>query len=124
MTEPNDFDPTETELPGVVPPPPAAGLVEKAAHRTIAALTGLTEQHAVMCQALLVNARQLDRATNSGRAKDYGVAELLSQLRETYKVLAPDTAEGGGERDGFDLLAADLRCSAGLCDHTKPCVSV
>lgn len=116
MTEPTDFDPDDELLPGLGEPDRAAGLmglVERAARRTIAGLEDrLDESHAVMCEALLTAARQLDRAATSSKAKDYGVANLLAQLRETYVVLRGDSPEGGEGSDPFDELAGDLRAAA------------
>jgi hypothetical protein len=110
VTEPHDYDQLEALLPGLEPPSAAAGRNERAAHRTIVALktAGLVdEQHAVMLEALLTAARQLDRASTSTRSKDYGVANLLAQLRETYQVLAPPPAEGG-EQSAWDQFLNDL----------------
>jgi hypothetical protein len=115
MTQPRDYDQAEALLPGVGAPPALAGANERAAHRTIAALRAdqlVGEQHAVMLEALLTAARQLDRASTSTKAKDYGVANLLAQLRETYLVLAPPTGEGG-ERSAWDEFLDDLANRSG-----------
>jgi hypothetical protein len=106
MTEPHDFDQDEAQLPGIAEPDRLQGDNEAAARRTIRALSSaqlVNEQHAVMCEALLTAARQLDRAASSSRSKDYGVANLLAQLRETYVVLVPDVVEGG-DRDPFEAV--------------------
>lgn len=118
MTEPTDFDQAEAQLPGVDLPGVGEpterllqGLNEEAARRTIRALQSgglLFESHAVMCEALLTAARQLDRAATSQRAKDYGVANLLAQLRETYLVLVSDVDKEGGERDPYDQFLDEL----------------
>lgn len=121
MTEPSptDFDPLDAALPGLEPSPAGAGTVERAARQTIAALNAdrlLDNRHAVMTEALVVTARQLDRAVNSSKAKDYGVAELVSQLRETYKVLVPDQVEGGGGDAWSELVAEFQRSGAQIRD--------
>jgi hypothetical protein len=107
----------ETPLPGMEADPVRAdGPVTAAARRTIAALGPvLDESHAVMCAALVTTAQQLDRAAASSRAKDYGVANLVAQLRETWHALIPDAVDGGGD-DAWDDLAADLRRAAALRD--------
>jgi hypothetical protein len=110
MTEPADFDQLEHPLPGLEPGRPGEGRNEAAARRTIGAFhaAGLVdEQHAVMCEALLTCSRQLDRASSSAKAKDYGVAALIAQLRETYQVLAPEPVEGG-ERSAWDEFLDEL----------------
>lgn len=110
-TDPRDDQP----LPGLEPDQPADGAVLKAARRTLRALEDadqLTEQHAVMAAALVTVARQLDRAANSGRAKEYAVANLVAQLRDTWTALVPETQEGGS--DAFDQLATDLRNAAAI----------
>jgi hypothetical protein len=117
VTEPTDFDQADATLPGLDPAPRgnvSAGN-EAAARRTLAALSrgGLYgEQQAVIGEALLTCARQLDRAASSPRAKDYGVAALLAQLDDLYERLTPDDMTGGGSGDAFDQLAADLRAAA------------
>lgn len=116
MTEPNDFDQVDAQLPGLEPGPPGQGKNEEAARRTIKALkvSGLlAESHSVMCEALLTAARQLDRASSSARAKDYGVANLLAQLRETYLVLVSDVDKEGGERSAWDDFLDDLANGVG-----------
>lgn len=110
-------DVAQAPLPGLEAPTPGEGPVTAAARRTIAALEAaslLDEYHAVMCAALLTTAQQLDRAARSSRAKDYGVANLVAQLRETWSALAPETTEGGN--DAWDLLADDLRRAAAIRD--------
>jgi hypothetical protein len=113
-TTPDDFDPDDSALP--IPGMEARvgeGGNEKAARRTIAALVAdqeVGEKQSVMCEALLTAARQLDRASSNTRAKDYGVAELIGQLREVYKVLAPDREEGG-EPDAWTQFLDDLAAS-------------
>lgn len=117
MSEPTDFDQVDATLPGLEPE--SRGLVspgnEAAARRTLAALSrgGLYgEQQAVIGEALLTCARQLDRAASSTRSKDYGVAALLAQLDDLYERLTPDDMTGGGSGDAFDQLAAELRAAA------------
>lgn len=108
-------DHDDQPLPGLEPDQPADGAVLKAARRTLRALEDadqLTEQHAVMAAALVTVARQLDRAANSGRAKEYAVANLVAQLRDTWTALVPETQEGGS--DAFDQLATDLRNAAAI----------
>lgn len=108
-----DDDGVLLELPGLEDQA-GDGAVLRAARQSLRALeqSGLyTETGAVMGQALLTCARQLDRATAAGTSKDYGVAQLVAQLRETWSVLVPIAGE---ERagDGFALLAAELREAA------------
>lgn len=115
MTDPTDFDQGDAALPGLEPARPGAGSNEIAARRTIAALAGdqlVGPVHAVMCEALLTACRQLDRASTSGRSKDYGVAELIGQIREVYKVLAPEVEEGG-ETDAWQQFLDDLANGSG-----------
>lgn len=115
MTEPDAVN--DLPLPGLESPMPGEGPVTAAARRTIAALESaslLDEHHAVMCAALLTTAQQLDRAARSSRAKDYGVANLVAQLRETWTALAPITPEG--RNDAWDTLADDLRRAAAVRD--------
>lgn len=110
-------DDHDAPLPGLETPTPGEGPVTAAARRTIAALESaalLDEFHAVMCAALLTTAQQLDRAATSTRAKDYGVANLVAQLRETWTALAPEAKEGGN--DAWDQLAEDLRRAAAVRD--------
>lgn len=127
MTEPSDFAPDDAGLPGLDEPDRLQGLNELAARTTIRALHRahlVNEQHAVMLEALLTAARQLDRAATSSKSKDYGVANLLAQLRETYLVLVPDAPEEGGGRDPFDLfldeLAEERRGGPTLRDPSEP----
>lgn len=106
-----DFDPDDVALPGLDPPRPGAGANELAARRTIAALAvegHVGETESVMCEGLLTAARQLDRAVANGRSKDYGVAELLSQLRELYKVLIPPEVEEEVEPDEWTAFLDEL----------------
>jgi hypothetical protein len=116
MTDAADFqaDDTALPLPGLeIAPTHGAGEVEAAARRTLAALSEaghLDERHAVVMQALLTGARQLDRAAASGKAKDYGVANLLVQLRETFLVLMPE--DGGEPDDEWTKLVERLRGAA------------
>lgn len=101
------------ELPGLEADQAGDGDVLKAARRSLRALEQagvFTDAGAVMGAALVTTARQLDRAVSGGRAKDYGVAQLVAQLRETWSVLVPD--ETGNGSDGFDQLAAELREAA------------
>jgi hypothetical protein len=121
MTDPADFTTDDELLPGLSEPSRGEGEVEAAARRTLAALEPtLDARHSLIAQTLLTIARQLDRATATGRSKDYGVANLVNELRATYVVLMPETDEGGNG-DAFDQLARELRCASGLCDHPKPC---
>lgn len=116
MTDP------DTPLPGLEPAAPVdAGAVELAARRTITALEGdIDERHAVIAQTLLTVARQLDRAANARNAKDYGVANLVAQLRETYLVLAVDNENERGDGDPFDRLARELGRAAAVRDAPQP----
>jgi hypothetical protein len=116
MTEPTDYDQVETELalPGLAAEQPGTGNNERAARRTLAALVKLSlvgEREAVMMEALMTTARQLDRASSSSRSKDYGVANLVRELRETYLALLPEQGEGGDGTDEWSLLVAELRRS-------------
>ena len=113
MTEPRDYDPDDAVLPGLEPARSGAGVNELAARRTLTALANVSlvgEREAVIMEALLTAARAIDRATSSGRAKEYGVAELLGQVRELYRVLVPEDTEGGGD-DEWSQLVAELRRS-------------
>jgi hypothetical protein len=109
VTNADDFDPMDAPLPGLGGNDSrTSGEVERAASQTIADLAPQLEaRHAVMCQALLTCARQLDRAATSSQAKDYGVANLVAQLRETYLVLV-DGKEGGAG-DVWSELLAEIR---------------
>lgn len=97
-------------LPGLEPARAGIGEVERAARASIAALGDQVEpRKAVVVQTLVTVARQIDRAVNSAKAKDYAVANLVAQLRETFAVLEPQT---GGDLDAFDQLASELRDAA------------
>jgi hypothetical protein len=62
-----------------------------------------------MGAAMVVAARSLDRAAApGGKTKEYAVANLTREIRETWTALQPETTEGG-EGDDFDALAAELR---------------
>lgn len=116
MTEPADFPAEELELPGLEQPRRPTGEVEASARTTLAALApDLDDRQAVMAQALVTIARQLDKAVGSRTAKDYGVANLVAQLRDTYLVLA-ETPEGGEDGDAFDRLARELGRAAVVRD--------
>lgn len=99
-------------LPGLEADAPADGSIVKAARRTLRALEqsgDLEDRHAVMAAALVVAARSLDRAAApGGKTKEYAVANLTREIRETWTALQPETTEGA-EGDEFDALAADLR---------------
>lgn len=98
-------------LPGLEPDAPADGAVVKAARRTLRALEeagDLVDRHAVMAAALVTAARSLDKAVAGAKTKEYAVANLTRELRETWTALQPETAEGG-DGDDFDLLAGELR---------------
>lgn len=121
-TDTTDYEQDEAALPGLEPEAPGAGANERAARRTIAALSAadeVDEKHAVMCEALLTAARQLDRASNNLRSKDYGVAELIGQLREVYKVLAPEREEGG-PTDAFAEFLDELDRERGTAPVRHP----
>lgn len=108
-----DDDALSLELPGLEQDQAGDGAVLRAARQSLRALEAagvFNEAGAVMGAALVTTARQLDRAVSGGRAKDYGVAQLVAQLRETWSVLVPEETAGAG--DGFDLLAAELREAA------------
>lgn len=112
----------DTPLPGLEDDRPGDGTVTVAARRTLRALEAaghLDDTHAVMAAALLTAATALDRAAHSGRAKEYAVANLTAQLRETWAALMPEAVEGGGT-DAWDQLAADLRGAAALRDPAQP----
>jgi hypothetical protein len=112
VTDPRDYAPDDPILPGLEPPRAGAGANELAARRTLAALVEIGtvgEREAVIMEALLTAARAIDRATASGRAKEYGVAELLAQVRELFRVLVPEDAEGGDTNDEWSQLVARLR---------------
>lgn len=116
MTEPRDYDQADAVLPGLEPARAGAGSNEIAARRTLAALVKVdlvSERHAVIMEGLLTAARQIDRAAASGKAKEYGVAELLGQLRELYRVLVPETTDGGGERSAWDEFLDELAGGGG-----------
>lgn len=111
---------SDATLPGLGTPDHLEGEVERSARTTLAAMAGqLDARHAVICQTMLTVARQLDRAANSRNAKDYGVANLVAQLRETYLVLVPDKPEGG-EGDAFDRLARELGRAAVVRNSPQP----
>lgn len=99
-------------LPGLEPDAPADGSIVKAARRTLRALESagdLEDRHAVMAAALVVAARSLDRAAApGGKTKEYAVANLTREIRETWTALQPETTEGG-DGDDFDILAGELR---------------
>jgi hypothetical protein len=62
-----------------------------------------------MAAALVVAARSLDRAAApGGKTKEYAVANLTREIRETWTALQPETTEGT-DGDQFDALAAELR---------------
>jgi hypothetical protein len=115
VTEPRDYDQDDAVLPGLEPPRSGAGSNERAARRTLTALARLElvgEREAVIMEGLLTAARQIDRAAASGKAKEYGVAELLGQLRELYRVLVPETTDGG-ERSAWDEFLDELAGGGG-----------
>jgi hypothetical protein len=122
------FDGDDIALPGLDPARAGAGANELAARRTIAALAidgHVGETESVMCEGLLTAARQLDRAAANGRSKDYGVAELLGQLRELYKVLIPPVVEEEGSEpdawtDFLDQLARGDGGSSPVRDPAEP----
>lgn len=112
MTEPRDFDSFDEALPGLEPARAGIGSNERAARRTLAALAAVQlvgATQAVVMEALITAARAIDRATTSGRAKEYGVAELLGQVRELYRVLVPEGSEGGDGNDDWSRLVEELR---------------
>ena len=100
-------------LPGLAAEPMprgGGGPNEQAAEQTLAALSKaemLDDTQAVLAQALRSAARQLDRAMNGPHPKDYGVANLVAQLRETHAALVPAPVEGG-VTDAFDALARQI----------------
>jgi len=119
MSDPVKFDPEDGALFGLDPTPTEPGAVEAAARRSLAALAGvLDDRHAVMAAGLVTAARQLDRAAASSKAKDYGVANLLAQLRETWAALMP--TEEGTSRDPWDELARELGRAAAVRDTAEP----
>lgn len=107
-------------LPGLEADAPADGAIVKAARRTLRALEqsgDLEDRHAVMAAALVVAARSLDRAAApGGKTKEYAVANLTREIRETWTALQPEAAEGG-EGDDFDILAGELR--AAMADEQR-----
>lgn len=102
----------DSPLPGLEPDAPVDGSIVRAARRTLRALEAagdLEDRHAVMAAALVVAARSLDRAAApGGRTKEYAVANLTREIRETWTALQPETTEGP-DGDDFDLLASELR---------------
>lgn len=112
-------DGVDLVIPGLEPAAAGAGKVEMAARATLEALRPrLRPEHAIITATVLTLAAQLDRSHNSGRGKDYGVAQVAAQLRETWQQLPLDDTEGGAG-DAFDILAGELRCAAHLCDHEE-----
>lgn len=112
----------DTPLPGLEDDRPGDGAVTKAARRTLQALHTdghLTESHAVMAATLLTLTVSLDRAATTGRAKEYALANLAAQIRETWTALMPEAAEGGDD-DAWTQLADDLRSAAALRDPVQP----
>lgn len=105
-------DTVDEPLPGLEPDAPADGAIVKAARRTLRALEqsgDLEDRHAVMAAALVVAARSLDRAAApGGKTKEYAVANLTREIRETWTALQPETVEGDAG-DEFTDLANQLR---------------
>lgn len=98
-------------LPGLEPPARGVSNLQLAARRTIAALDSqglLEERHALTCQLLLDLADAVDSGRRAGRAS--AVAMAAAQLREAYLTLPEPVV--GGDGDGWDQLAQELRAAA------------
>lgn len=112
MTEPSEFAPSESALPGLEPDRPGDSAMLRATRRTIASLEGagyLDERQAALCQLLLELADVVDAGRRQGKAS--AVAMAAAQILSTYELLVPES-KGGGEGDEWEELVADMRRSA------------
>lgn len=112
MTDPADFDPTESALPGLDAPARGESSMKLAARRSITALEAagyLDETHAVLCEQMLQLADAVDAGRRQGKAS--AVAMAATALLATYQLMVPESKGGDGGDEWHDLVA-DIRRSA------------
>lgn len=103
-TEPLPLPGLETAKAGLAP-------IESAARRTLAALADLQlvdERHSLPMQLILDLATVVGAACRKGQAA--AAAMATAQILAALATLMPEAE--GGEGDGYDQLAADLRAAA------------
>jgi hypothetical protein len=98
-------------LPGLEPAAPGLSPIERAARRTLSALKAVDlvdERHALPMQLILDLSTVVGAACRKGQAA--AAAMATAQILAALATLMPEAE--GGEGDGYDQLAADLRSAA------------
>ena len=113
MTEPVDYEPDESALPGLEPPKRGESAMLSATRRTIASLDAagfLDETHAALCQLLIELAQVVDAGRRQGKAS--AVAMAAAQILATYEKLVPESAGGSEDDAAWSELVAEFRRGA------------